>query len=382
MTHILDTLTRLEAKFDNVALSSPGAQARSSASKPTEAASSMPNMPVIGTNDRSFTDAQAVFTWPAVYVYLIGTNIPAAADLPDILQRGSAWFMQLQTDRRTQIPDPDLTLESLLRPAGSGFPGITFPRLSVQQTQVYAEAYFHTFNVVSPVLDQDTFLSDIIAPVTRHNYRSGDTKAVIALLVFALGQLAMEGTLDDPVVAAHHGRSGIRGGTPINPPGLAIFNEARKRMGLLLADFSIEDIQMRLLAARYLDAISMPFEFWRMTMTASASCELLIKTSSIEWHSACGNGLQRLYWICWLNEAMCISYLDTPHSSLIRLQDEIPLLTYCDESGKSGRRLLENVQAQHEHFFPAIISLERIVQDIHKSILARQCIRHEYEIPS
>lgn len=77
----------------------------------------------------------------------------------------------------------------------------------------------------------------------------GDTDSVIALLVFALGELAIEGSRGTPI-GVHNGRpSGLRGGSLRRPPGLALFNEARKRIGFVLTECDLENVQIFSLAA-------------------------------------------------------------------------------------------------------------------------------------
>lgn len=378
MVHILESLTRLETKFDNITVALPS-MPRGQTTHHTHAdpvAGALRDV-VTSKEQRHITDAQAVLTWPTVYVYLTSTSNPAAADLPEILQQGSAWFVRAHVCSATSALTPDLGLQISINPGNDGNPnpGVTFPWLNIQQAQVYAEAYFHTFNVLFPILDPDLFQNEVVTTVLRAGYRFGDVHSVIALLVYALGQLAIEGTLGEPIAKDSDGYSGVRGGTTTDPPGLATFNEARRRLGSLLGHFSVDDVQMRLLAATYCDAAGMHIESWRLSVSASASCELLLRTLPTEWNTAAGEALKRSYWICILNEMMSSSDLGLLPSRLMDIQDSIPAIAHSEpqssSSGGSSRSSDEDRARSHSHL-AAALSLECVIRDIHQSVLARE----------
>lgn len=104
-------------------------------------------------------------------------------------------------------------------------------------------------------MDRQNFISDTLTRVKAEGF-DGDTDSVIALLVFALGELAIEGSTGSPI-EFHDGRpSGIRGGTASRPPGLALFNEARKRLGFVFTQCNLENVQILSLAA-YVPVLSL-----------------------------------------------------------------------------------------------------------------------------
>jgi hypothetical protein len=111
-----------------------------------------------------------------------------------------------------------------------------------------ATAYFDTFNLMYPFMDRQDFISDTLTKVHTEGF-GGDPDSVIALLVFALGELAIEGSRGDPIEVYKGRPSGVRGGTAAKPPGLALFNEARKRIGFVLTDRDLENVQIYSLAA-------------------------------------------------------------------------------------------------------------------------------------
>jgi hypothetical protein len=124
----------------------------------------------------------------------------------------------------------------------------TFRHLTRGIMHQLATAYFDTFNLIYPFMDRQNFISDTLTRVQSEGF-NGDADSVIALLVFALGELAIEGSRGSPI-DVHKGRpSGVRGGTASKPPGLALFNEARKRIGFVLTGYDLENIQIYSLAA-------------------------------------------------------------------------------------------------------------------------------------
>jgi hypothetical protein len=125
---------------------------------------------------------------------------------------------------------------------------ITFPRLTRDVMHSLASAYFDTFNFMYPFMDRQNFISDTLTKVHTEGF-NGDIDSVIALLVFALGELAVEGYRGTPIEVYKGRPSGVRGGTALKPPGLALFNEARKRIGFVLTDCELENVQIYSLAA-------------------------------------------------------------------------------------------------------------------------------------
>lgn len=115
--------------------------------------------------------------------------------------------------------------------------------------QRLTKGYFDTFNFLHPILDRQWFNSNTLNSILNHGFQEGAISS-LALLVFALGEVAL--TTSEVPISLHKGRaSGIRGGTIERPPGLAYFNEARRRMGFALAEVSMEGVQMLALAALY-----------------------------------------------------------------------------------------------------------------------------------
>lgn len=178
----------------------------------------------------------------------------ADADLQSLEAEGSAFIVGLQ-----QKGTPSLSLDIFLRShsfegmltqatRNAGGERFTFPDLSYDIMLRLANSYFDTFNLIYPFMDRQTFLSETMIKVSSEGF-NGDTDSVIALLVLALGELAAEGIRGMPLGSYNGRNSGLRGGTLERPPGLALFNEARKRIGFVLTECDLENVQIFSLAA-------------------------------------------------------------------------------------------------------------------------------------
>jgi hypothetical protein len=113
--------------------------------------------------------------------------------------------------------------------------------------QRLSRAYFDSFNLLFPIVDRHAFVSEIL-PVVGQNGFTENMASTVALLVFALGELAIAGSQGIPIRVYNGRPSGIKGGTPTEPPGLVLFNEARRRTGFNLTECSIENVQIFALA--------------------------------------------------------------------------------------------------------------------------------------
>jgi len=113
----------------------------------------------------------------------------------------------------------------------------------------FANLYFSTFNLLYPLLDQEEFVAKVLPAVTARGFGFGDHESIMAFLVFALGAVAEQGTYAEPIEVAERFNSGIRGGSHSSPPGLDFFNEARRRLGFIAVQCTLEGIQVLLLAA-------------------------------------------------------------------------------------------------------------------------------------
>jgi hypothetical protein len=191
--------------------------------------------------------------WPAIQQLLLQALPSNIGDLTSLEQEGSAFIIRIQegTPKLSQdeaLQDrPFVGMQSQATRVTGGA-RITFPGLTREIMHQLATAYFDTFNFIYPFMDRQNFISDTLTKVYTEGF-NGDTESVIALLVFSLGELAIEGSRGNPIEVYNGRASGVRGGTASKPPGLALFNEARKRIGFVLTECDLENVQIYSLAA-------------------------------------------------------------------------------------------------------------------------------------
>ena len=281
LVEILERLTALEGKVDRI---TPAVRSTASGFGPAQASpSSQPSFSTDTEEHMAFTPvsshrpstqpspgsggptillprsyrhasaAHRMLTWPAIQQLLLQSLAPSVADIKILEQDGSAFMVQVHRDMPNLPLSEDLEESPFMgmqsqATRNTGGTRVTFPSLSRSEMYRLATSYFDTFNFIYPFLDRQNFLSDTLGRVLAEGF-DGDSDSVIALLVFALGELAIEGSRGDPVDTYNGRQSGIRGGTAEKPPGLAYFNEARKRMGFVSSQCDLETVQIFSLTA-------------------------------------------------------------------------------------------------------------------------------------
>lgn len=198
------------------------------------------------------TPPHKVLLWPFVHSRLTEFQVDMADDLQSLGHEGTPWFLHHEARKH---PDPlpaDARLES--EPADdvsipNGANRVRFSQLTDENMRTYAHHYFNTFNMLYLILDRPHFMEVVLPKVARYGFGDGDHESIIALLVFSLGKVAFEGTWSPPLDNGLDFESGLRGGTFDSPPGLDVFNEARRRIGFVSYHCSTESIQVQLLTA-------------------------------------------------------------------------------------------------------------------------------------
>lgn len=197
--------------------------------------------------------AHKMLTWPAISQLLLQAVPSIVGDLNSLRDEGSAFIVRMQKGTPNLpldegLPDAPFIGMQTQESRTAGGVRSTYPSLTRDTMLQLATAYFDTFNVIYPFMDRQTFISDTMPKVQSEGF-DGDTESVIALLVFALGELAMEGSRGNPINLHGKRASGVKGGTAKRPPGLALFNEARKRIGFVLTQCDLENVQVYSLLA-------------------------------------------------------------------------------------------------------------------------------------
>lgn len=311
-----------------------------------------------------------VLLWPCVRILLAASGLEAASDLAHISQQGTQWFIRREIAKHPRSFPSELRpprQESLARQLDHG---TFFPETMTKQIMDYTQAYFRTFNVLLPVLDYRTFVHVTLPRLTQEGYGYGDLDAVVALLVFALGQLATEGIFGEPIAVYDSGiASGIRGGDLAGPPGLYLFNEARRRAGFVDALCTLENVQIYLLQASYYEASSHHLEFWKSITAASSTIHALLKSQPFDWSTGMGDMISRAYWACLFQEDLYHLDLDLPPSGIQKYEDEVPLPSFHSlPTPTTSDSQEEEERSYFKHHFLAMIALRRLIVSLHVTI--------------
>ena len=230
--------------------------------------------------DTHISTSHRILLWPAVNRQFEFGGAATTPDLRPLAWIGSSWLLKKNALGVEDLPcDDNMPFSKLIAEC------VLFSDLSLQQAQSYSTAYFNTFNRLFPLLDRNIFMDVVLARLSRQSCKDNESDCVLALLVFALGQLAREGVHAPSASTFHSERSGFRGGTTNRPPGLDFFNQARWRLGLVATRSSLETVQIMLLQGTYFEACARHADFWSSVNAASMSCMFLIKSQAIDWSS-------------------------------------------------------------------------------------------------
>ncbi|KIN04082.1 hypothetical protein OIDMADRAFT_118497, partial [Oidiodendron maius Zn] len=307
-----------------------------------------------------------MLSWPAIQQLLLQSLSSDLDDLKSLEHEGSAFLVKLE-DKTQGLPLDDLLqgrpfvgMQSQAT-RNSGGMRMTFPTLTRDVMYRLATTYFNTFNLLYPLLDKETFVSDTLTKVYSEGFDS-DTDSVIALLVFALGEIAIEGATGDPIEVYKGRRSGIRGGNATKPPGLALFNEARKRIGFVLTDCELENVQIFSLAALTI----VDQDFWRMSLSASQACVTLITCKPIDWDSQRGDLIKRAYWHCVIVEVTLNLELDLSLTELTTIEYRVGMPNFNTISYDA-----DQVELQSSHFeayYASQVALCRLCTELRTTV--------------
>ncbi|PQE07987.1 hypothetical protein CJF30_00011332 [Rutstroemia sp. NJR-2017a BBW] len=277
LTEILDRLKSVEVKVDRLSSRPPqsgfGSLQQSPSSQPpfgasgevdyrspfssvhtTRSPSPRNNLPK--THEyRHSTAAHKLLHWPAIQEILLQADPAVADDLKHFEKEGSSFLVRMQRGQPALSLHEGLSQKAFvgIQSQATGVAGgmrITYPALTREVMNRLADAYFDTFNFLYPFLDRQNFFSENLNKVYAEGF-DGDKESVIALLVFALGELALKSSYGAPMETSSGQPSGIRGGggVPDRPPGILLYNEARKQIGFVMAGCDLENVQISSLAA-------------------------------------------------------------------------------------------------------------------------------------
>ena len=315
--------------------------------------------------------------------------VPNATDrLSALSEGGTTWLIALELSEPHQSLPMENQLQSVAREEPSRPPSfastVQYPTLTTAHAKSYTDAYFSTFNVVYPILDEQQFTNEVLQPLIADGFRYGHAHSVLTLLVLALGQLALDSSTGAPIDFVDGWPSGVCGGSAQKPPGLDIFNEARARIGSLVLGSDIVSVQIMVLQATYFEANACYVEYWRSIVGASIVCQILIRAPIVRWPTLDGDLIRRAFWACVLDENLYHLDLDLPSTELSQLVDRVELPSFPGARDRSQSEWMDDAKTPEllEFYFSAKISLQRVILSIHDAISLGNVITITFQMPS
>ncbi|KAM9882498.1 hypothetical protein VD0002_g9383 [Verticillium dahliae] len=228
-----------------------------------------------------------------------------------------------------------------------------------------SKAYFDTFNFIYPIMDRQAFNTTILTSVVENGFNEGVASTLVCL-VFALGAVALADSQNMPFMRykGQMGRPPDRAAD--RPPGLAFFNEARKRLGFSMAECSLESVQIHALAGLYYESCSRHLEFWRMTISASMACHALISANPGELESPRLDLIRRVFWHCSIMETYLNLELEIPLTGLDKLEGKVGLPDFSGPFCEAD--YLGNQESRFQEHFASQIVLRQLSVGFHDTM--------------
>jgi hypothetical protein len=189
-------------------------------------------------------EARKLLAWPAIQTLLHDDLVQIPA-WDGASEGGEKWLTRISMESESPLPvDEPLDFKLIGGSPSSNVWGARQVYLTKAMIDDLCEAFFRSFHSMCPILDRRHFYSDTLPEAYSSSFDQKDGCATLVLLVLALGAVAKEGVSGNPILEESTGRStGIRGGTPERPPGLAFWNEANRRLGGVISTYDLNTIQ-------------------------------------------------------------------------------------------------------------------------------------------
>ncbi|KAL5333981.1 hypothetical protein BJX70DRAFT_405753 [Aspergillus crustosus] len=204
--------------------------------------------------------------------------------------------------------------------------------LSISLVRELCDSYFSTFNLAHPIVDRTFYLRHTL-PTAIHGEFGYDIESCVVLAVMALGCWAKRGLVEVSEYGTHGRRLSRESMSQehLSPmvdgsiPGLAFFNESRKRIGWLINENCIQSCQYYLLSGLYYAQMTRPVDWWTMTNRASTCCRMFWENFSAPCDEWVADMQSRLFWNTVMFDSILAQELRLPGSQLHDLSQRVPL---------------------------------------------------------
>ncbi|KAI1262744.1 hypothetical protein F5Y18DRAFT_418624 [Xylariaceae sp. FL1019] len=253
--------------------------------------------------------------------------------------------------------------------------------LSISIVRNLSDDYFSTFNLANPVLDRAMFSQQTLGTAISTEF-GNNIESCLVLVVMTLGcfgaRALREGDFEVPNQdrASQAAEVGWQDGIP----GLAFFNEARKRIGYIMCENSMQACQFYLLSGLVYAQLMRPSEWWNMVNRAGVCCMTFWERAKTETCDEWVRDMQsRLYWHTVMCEAVLTQELDFPVSRLSEYEEQVPLPRFVQFH--SSQHWMNSSTAKHpvsdqtslcQYHFLAQIAHRIILTRMHHSIFSQQ----------
>ncbi|CAK7205464.1 hypothetical protein SEUCBS139899_008239 [Sporothrix eucalyptigena] len=321
--------------------------------------------------------------WPAIRDLLHKSGVRCSS--PGINGADSAAYIYdaaaatVLEQRRPPLPFPPLT----------GGNDNWLAQLNVSMVKDLGDKYFTTFNLGNPILDRRLFSQHSLGVAIGTGF-GVNMESCIVLVTMALGVLGKKALREAGITnmttspyEQHRGSTaGMDGDADAWDDGLVFFNEARKRIGLLGSDSSLQACQYHLLCGLFYSQLIRPFDWWAHVNRAASCCTSFwacIPKDCDEWTM---DMQARLFWITAMFEAVLTQELDFPVSNLLNYEDRVPLPKFVEFPGMAsfsfaspalGMSGMVPTPASQEEEQDAFCHYHFLSQIAHRIILTRLC---------
>ncbi|KAL4922096.1 hypothetical protein BDW62DRAFT_207865 [Aspergillus aurantiobrunneus] len=330
---LLRMLGRLECKLDNISAKTSAGYSPHAGNVPgTPWAADNPPPSYISPPAHEVVESapsypqSAVVPWSAHQVILWKPVLPRLPDAVRLIlnEHGIDYSTSLEMKR------PRLPLGP--RP-GSKDDFDSLGSMSVSLVKELCDSYFATFHLAYPFMDRTFFVRHTLTSAI-HGEFGYDIESCVVLVIMALGCWSKLGLAEVSEYAAQgprrvstagfaHGYSDPGGDGSI--PGLAFFNESRKRIGWLINDNGLQSCQYYLLSGMYYAQLTRPVDWWTMTNRASTCCRMFwenVPNPCDEWVV---DMQSRMFWNTVMFDAILAQELKLPGGQLDELSQRVPL---------------------------------------------------------
>ncbi|CAK7229576.1 hypothetical protein SBRCBS47491_007294 [Sporothrix bragantina] len=302
--------------------------------------------------------------------------------------------------RRPPLPFPPLS-------GGASGNDNWLAQLNVAVVKDLGDKYFTTFNLGNPILDRRLFSQHSLGVAIGTGF-GVNMESCIVLVTMALGVLGKKALREAGITSMSGGSlasttspfdqrdstTGLDDNDDAWDDGLVFFNEARKRIGMLGSDSSLQACQYHLLCGLFYSQLIRPFDWWAhitRAVACSTSFWACIPKDCDEWTM---DMQARLFWITAMFEAVLTQELDFPVSNLLNYEDRVPLPKFVEfpgmasfsfaspgagmglgggSSGMMGGGFGSSTPASQEEEQDAFCHYHFLSQIAHRIILSRLC---------